>query len=470
MSQASFSQLNLPASMLSNLDRLGYKHMTDIQQHALPEVLAGHDLIAKAKTGSGKTAAFGLGLLVKLRTKQYRPQGIVLCPTRELATQVANELRKLAQFKENIKILTLCGGQPIGPQIGSLEHGAQIIVGTPGRIKDHLRKNTLALDEIHTVILDEADRMLDMGFADDIRHIIGHTPKKRQTLLFSATYPDTIAALSADILYQPKTVEVAAIHEKSKIEQRFFEVDKSQRLEAFGAIVNQYQPEFAVIFCNTKQSCNDVQQFLRQQGFQASAIHGELDQRDRDQVLVKFANRSLTFLIATDVAARGLDIDDLPCVINYEMTRDVEVHTHRIGRTGRAGKSGVVFNLFQPSEVYKAIAVGDRMGCDINPTPLDIHQFSFDTPHTSDADTERKAKQPPMVTLAIAGGKKNKIRPGDILGALTGSKELNGQQIGKINIFDFVAYVAVERKIANKAFNILSKGKIKARSLKVRRV
>ncbi|WP_297310862.1 ATP-dependent RNA helicase DbpA [Neptuniibacter sp.] len=453
-----FSLLDLPPRMIENLNRLGYKQMTEIQAQAIPQVLEGKDLIAKAKTGSGKTAAFGIGLLLKLRPKLFSAQALILCPTRELATQVANELRKLAQYTENLKILTLCGGQSIGPQIGSLQHGAHVIVGTPGRIKDHLRKQTLKLDRVNTLVLDEADRMLDMGFADDIRDIIKHTPEKRQSLLFSATYPKTINQLCSDILRNPVKVEVEATHSKSQIEQYFFEIDKADKLNQFSAILSHYQPEFAVIFCNTKQSCKDVQQKLWQLGYKAKAIHGDLEQKERDQILTQFSNRSIPFLIATDVAARGLDIDDLPCVISYELTRDAEIHTHRIGRTGRAGKTGIALNLYQPSEAYKVNSIEDYLGAEFEATPI------------PEATEQAAAIQPPMVTLSIAGGKKNKVRPGDILGALTGDAGIPGAQVGKINIFDFVAYVAVEKSVARKALDRLDKGKIKGRRFKVRRI
>lgn len=457
MPNFSFSTLALPPSMLSNLNRLGYKEMTPIQHKALPKALSGRDLIAKAKTGSGKTAAFGIPLLLKLKQRNFGTQGLVLCPTRELATQVANELRKLARFTENIKILTLCGGQPIGPQIGSLEHGAHIVVGTPGRIKDHLRKETLKLHQTNTVVLDEADRMLDMGFADEIRDIISHTAKSRQTLLFSATYPDSIAALNADILTDPVTVEVESTHSQTQIKQYFFEFENDGKLQGLEQVVQAYKPEFAVIFCNMKQTCNDVQDFLLDHGYSALALHGDLDQRERDQILVQFANRSCTFLIATDVAARGLDIEDLPCVINFDLTRDAEVHTHRIGRTGRAGKEGLALNLFQVSEAHKLSSIERYLD-----TEFDITELP--------ASKRAEPIKPPMVTLSIAGGKKNKVRPGDVLGALTGESGIKGNQVGKINVFDFVTFVAVNREASRHAEQQLSKGKIKGRKFKVRRI
>lgn len=458
MSDTPFSQLELPTSMLENLNDLGYLQMTEIQQQALPEVLAGHDLIAKAKTGSGKTAAFGIGLLLKLKQRSFKTQGLVLCPTRELATQVANELRKLARFTQNVKILTICGGQSIGPQIGSLEHGAHIVVGTPGRIKDHLRKQTLKLEHVETLVLDEADRMLDMGFADDIRQIIAMTPSKRQTLLFSATYPSSIKQLSKDILNNPTEVLIESTHTQLQIEQRFFEVDPSVKIGALLQLLAVYKPTSALIFCNMKKTCSDVQEALRNAGYSASAIHGDLEQRDRDQVLVQFSNNSCNLLIATDVAARGIDIDSLPCVINYDLTRDSEVHTHRIGRTGRAGNTGLVLNLYQPSEAYKVSAIEDRFN-----TEFTIKDLPEVTEHTL-------PEKPPMVTLCISGGKKNKIRPGDLLGALTGDAGLLSEQVGKINIYDFNAYVAVARPVARKALEQLSKGKIKGKKFKVRKL
>ena len=458
MSDTPFSQLELPTSMLENLNDLGYLQMTEIQQQALPEVLAGHDLIAKAKTGSGKTAAFGIGLLLKLKQRSFKTQGLVLCPTRELATQVANELRKLARFTQNVKILTICGGQSIGPQIGSLEHGAHIVVGTPGRIKDHLRKQTLRLEHVETLVLDEADRMLDMGFADDIRQIIAMTPSKRQTLLFSATYPSSIKQLSKDILNNPTEVLIESTHTQLQIEQRFFEVDPSVKIGALLQLLAVYKPTSALIFCNMKKTCSDVQEALRNAGYSASAIHGDLEQRDRDQVLVQFSNNSCNLLIATDVAARGIDIDSLPCVINYDLTRDSEVHTHRIGRTGRAGNTGLVLNLYQPSEAYKVSAIEDRFN-----TEFTIKDLPEVTEHTL-------PEKPPMVTLCISGGKKNKIRPGDLLGALTGDAGLLSEQVGKINIYDFNAYVAVARPVARKALEQLSKGKIKGKKFKVRKL
>jgi len=452
-----FSDLPLGASTLANLASLGYAEMTPIQAQSLPIMLKGSDLIAQAKTGSGKTAAFGIALLEPLNPRYFGCQALVLCPTRELADQVAKELRRLARAADNIKILTLCGGVPIGPQIGSLEHGAHVIVGTPGRVQEHLKKGTLKLDGLNTLVLDEADRMLDMGFYDAIAEIIGQTPSRRQTLLFSATYPAGIEQLSAAFMRAPQQVRVEAMHDQKQIEQRFYEIDPAERMPAVMRILAGFRPESCVAFCFTRQQCQELVEYLGAKGISAMALHGDLEQRDRDQVLAMFANRSLSVLVATDVAARGLDIDALDMVINVELARDSEIHVHRIGRTGRAGKRGVAVSLVAPAEAHRARAIEERQQA-----PLDWYPLS-----------DLKAQpgeplQPPMVTLCIGAGRKEKLRPGDILGALTGDAGIPGAQVGKIAIFDFQAFVAVERGVARKALARLNAGKIKGRSLKVR--
>ncbi len=463
MNDSAFTSLNLPAAQIQNLNDLGYTRMTPIQAQSLPLVLKGKDLIAKAKTGSGKTAAFGIGLLEKLNVRSFACQALVMCPTRELAGQVAKELRKLARYQHNVKILTLCGGMPIGPQIGSLAHGTHIVVGTPGRIQDHLRKGTLDLGRVNTVVLDEADRMLDMGFAESMEAILQETPADRQTLLFSATYPDTIQQISSQYQNKPEMVEVVeSAQAPVSISQKFFGAERaSDKEDLLMQVLGHYQPEHAVIFCNTKQTCSDLAHTLKEQGYFAQALHGDMDQRERDQVLVKFSNRSTHLLLATDVAARGLDIDDLPMVINYDLTRDSEVHVHRIGRTGRAGKSGIAITLFTEKERYKLAGIEEQMNIEI--TVSDVEEELFD----GDLSGHR---EPAMVTLSIDGGKKNKVRPGDLLGALTNEGGITGAQVGKINIFDFTAYVAVERSVAKHALNHLMNSRIKGRKFKVRRV
>ena len=443
--------------LLGNLDSLQYTTMTPIQALALPRILEGQDLIGKAKTGSGKTAAFGLGILNKLDVKRFRVQCLVLCPTRELADQVAQEIRQLGRQIHNIKVLTLCGGVPFGPQKGSLEHGAHIIVGTPGRIEEHIRKNTLSLKDIDTFVLDEADRMLDMGFGPVIETITSQLPAQRQTMLFSATYPDNIISLAKTVMSDPEIIEIEASQSDNTIRQIFYQIeDKSKRTEALAYLLQKHQPESALVFCNTKILTDEVAVELRKYGFAALPLHGDLVQRDREQRLVQFANNSLRVLVATDVAARGLDIDALDLVVNYHLSPDSEVHTHRIGRTGRAGHSGIACSLYESNETHKlerletgSASTRDKAG-------------SFDPSIT--------APPPTMATLQIDGGKKQKIRAGDILGALTRDKQLEGSMIGKINLQDNAAFIAVNRDVAKLALAILNTDKIKGRKFRARKL
>ncbi|BEU01340.1 ATP-dependent RNA helicase [Agarivorans sp. OAG1] len=458
MSQTDFSTLALHPDLLKNLETLGYSSMTPIQAQSLPLILDGKDVIAQGKTGSGKTAAFGLGLLNALEVKRFRIQTLVLCPTRELADQVAKEIRKLARSIHNIKVLTLCGGMPFGPQIGSLEHGAHIVVGTPGRIEEHLRKGTLRLDNVKNLILDEADRMLEMGFQSAIDAIIELAPKQRQTLLFSATFPEQIESIANNIMHQPVRVEVASTHDNSSISQHFFKVDDNeQRMLALRLLLLQHRPKSSVVFCNTKREAQEVADELSLLGFSALALHGDLEQRERDQTLVQFANNSAAILVATDVAARGLDIDSLDAVFNYHLARDTEVHVHRIGRTGRAGSKGIACSFFSDKEHYKVALLEDYLGRSINDEEL-----------PSMALLNKKPAAPLMATLQIDGGKKQKVRAGDILGALTGENGIAGAQVGKINLFDNRAYVAVEREALKRARKKLEDGKMKGRSFRVR--
>ena len=433
--------------------------MTPIQAQSLPAILKGRDLLAQAKTGSGKTAAFAIGILHKLEVKTYRTQALVLCPTRELADQVSKELRLLARAIPNTNILTLCGGKPMGPQLASLERNPHIVVGTPGRVLKHLGKGTLKPDALNMLVLDEADRMLDMGFHDDIMSIIKMTPRQRQTLLFSATYPDEIKEISHAIQIDPVDIRVESLHDNKQIEQIFYEIQKGERTKTLVALLQHYRPESSVVFCNRKQQCQELAEELWQQGFHAQALHGDLEQRERDQVLVQFANKSSSVLIATDVAARGLDIKDLEAVINFELSPDPEIHIHRIGRTGRAGNAGLALSLFMASEAKKVTAIEDFQN---SPVRMD---------KTGSLKTREDFRlSPPMVTLHINGGRKNKVRAGDILGALTANTNLPGKQIGKIDISDYHAHVAVERPVAKQALKILAEGKIKGHRFRVRKL
>lgn len=459
MSQTPFSDLKLQVNLLENLSSLNYDTMTPVQAKSLPHILAGKDVIAQSQTGSGKTAAFGLGLLEKLDVKKLHVQSLVLCPTRELADQVAKELRKLARTVANVKILTLCGGMPMRAQLASLEYGAHIIVGTPGRIEDHLNRGSLQLKGLQVLVLDEADRMLEMGFQSALDAIVKHTPSERQTLLFSATFQTQIKSIAKHMMQKPVMVEVLSTHDDKSIEQHFYQVGDGEeaRLQAIRLLLLQYRPESSVVFCNTKRETEVVANALIYEGFSALALNGDLEQRDRDQVMVRFANKSVSILVATDVAARGLDIEGLDAVINYELAHDPEIHVHRIGRTGRAGKQGVACTLFTFRDDYKMTVLGDYLERAIDAEVLPSSKL-----------LKEPAFKATMTTLQIGGGKKQKIRPGDILGALTADKGISGKQVGKIHVMDQWAYVAVSRDVSNLALKKLADDKLKGRSFRVR--
>ncbi len=458
MNSSNFSLLGLQPGLLANLSSLGYTTMTPVQSQSLPPALAGRDVIARAKTGSGKTAAFGLAVLQKLDVKKFHTQSLILCPTRELADQVANEIRKLARGIHNIKVLTLCGGMAFAPQAASLQHGAHIVVGTPGRIEDHIVRGTLQLNRLAMLVLDEADRMLDMGFQESLDNIISKLPDSRQTLLFSATFPEKISTIAKRVMSDPLTVKATEEHDSSSIEQHFYKVeDDRQRLTGLRLLLLKYKPESVVVFCNTKKETQAVADSLNDFGFSALALHGDLEQRDRELTLVQFANKSVTVLVATDVAARGLDINNLDVVVNYHIAHDGDMHIHRIGRTGLAGTRGMALSLYAENEMHRVVG----LQADVDPV-LDAE------PLPPSSLLEKKPVQPLMATLRISGGKKQKLRPGDILGGLTAKSNINGDQVGKIQVFDNQAYVAVSSKVVKSALQHLSQGKLKGRRFQVR--
>jgi ATP-independent RNA helicase DbpA len=456
VSKQTFDQVGLNPALLETLESLNYTHMTPIQALSLPAILNQRDVIGQGKTGSGKTAAFGLGVLSNLNVKRFRVQSLVLCPTRELADQVAKEIRTLGRGIHNIKVLTLCGGMPMGPQIGSLEHGAHILVGTPGRILDHLDKGRINLEELNTLVLDEADRMLDMGFQDALDAIIDAAPKQRQTLLFSATFPEKIEQIAQRIMQSPEMIKVEATHDTSSIAQYFYKVEGSEaRDEALANLLLTHQPESAVVFCNTKKEVQNVTDELHHKGFSVIDLHGDLEQRERDQALVQFANKSVSILVATDVAARGLDVDNLDAVFNFELSRDPEVHVHRIGRTGRAGSKGLAFSFFGEKDGLRVARIEEYLDMDVMPATLP-------------AKSNQQPYQANMVTINIDGGKKQKVRAGDILGCLTGKGGITGAQVGKIQLMAMRSYVAVEKSAAKKALQTISNGKMKGRQFRAR--
>jgi ATP-independent RNA helicase DbpA len=452
-----FSTLPLADPLQLALKEVGYERMTPVQASSIPAILAGRDVVAQARTGSGKTAAFALGLLSALDVASGKLQGLVLCPTRELADQVSREIRRLARFIPNVKVLTLCGGVPLRPHLASLAHEPNIVVGTPGRILELLQKKALPLDSVRVLVLDEADRMLDMGFAEDLHSILEATPRRRQTLLFSATIPQSIREISRELQRDPLQITVRDEPDETSIEQFFFEVKAEQKLAALKALLLQYRPESAVVFCNTREDVRAVAAELAASHFTVLALHGELDQREREEMLVCFANRSCTVLVASDVAARGLDITDLPMVINFDIAANADTHLHRIGRTGRAGRHGVALSLCLPRELDRARLIEARLG-----EPLHWGQWV--------SPTDSAPLLAAFVTIAVDAGRQHKLRPGDLLGALTGDAGIPATAVGKIDVFPTRTYVAIAQEWHEKAFQRLRSGKIKGRTIRVRRI
>ena len=454
-----FANLPLPPALRQGVDALGYTTMTPVQAEALPAILAGRDVLAQAPTGSGKTAAFGLGLLHRLDPARVETQALVLCPTRELADQVGKQLRKLAIGIPNLKVSILCGGIPLGPQLASLAHDPHVVVGTPGRIRELAKEQALHLDGVRTLVLDEADRMLDMGFEDAIRDIVRHIPGDRQGLLFSATIPDAIRTLGNAMLRDSLEVSIDGGAQPAAIEQVFFEVEPARRAPLLAALLLRYRPESTVVFCNTRADTAELVGSLEHYGFSALALHGDMEQRDRDEVLVRFANRSCSVLVASDVAARGLDVENLGAVVNYALPTDADTYLHRIGRTGRAGRTGLALSLCAPRELPRATAIEARQG-----QPL---RWETLQPLSGKANAVPVA---PMATLRIDAGRSDKLRPGDIVGALTGDAGLHKDAIGRIDVYATRSYVAIARTQAVNALARLREGRIKGRRFRVSRL
>ncbi len=447
MTTFAFASLALQPELLDNLSTLGYNEMTEIQAAALPKIIVGQDVIAQAKTGSGKTAAFGLGLLQKLEVERFRIQALILCPTRELADQVAEEIRRLARGMHNVKILTLCGGQPFGPQAHSLEHGAHIIVGTPGRIEDHLSKGNLKLENVDMLVLDEADRMLDMGFQETLDTIVEQLPKQRQTLLFSATFPDKITSLAGRLLKDPQQIKVESSHASSSIKQHFYKLNnETERFTALRLLLLHYAPESSVVFCTTRKETQDLADGLSQLGFSAQALHGDMEQKDRERALIKFSNGSSQVLLATDLAARGLDIPELDYIIHYDLPYHAEEFTHRNGRTARVAAKGTAYVLTHTGRALPDFIAG------------------------GEALTEFKTAgiaKPFFKTLFISGGRKDKISKGDIAGVFIKKGGLTGTELGLIELKSDCAFVAVPAKKANELIEKLNNTHIKKRKVRI---
>jgi len=452
-----FSKLKLKPELFANLADLGYTEMTLVQAETLPLLIAGADVLARAKTGSGKTAAFGLGILNALDAELFKVQSLVLCPTRELADQVAKEIRRLARAIPNIKIMSVCGGAPLRDQTSSLQRSPHIIVGTPGRVHKHLRSGTIDLANLQTLVLDEADRMLDMGFMDELDAILAYVPSRRQTLLFSATYPEAIADISERIQTDPRNIDVTGDEQALQITQAWCSVTRENRNAELVRVLRAWGGELNLVFCNTKVECAEVASYLQREKIVAIALHGDLDQAQRNQVLVRFSNRSASVLIATDVAARGLDVKDIDAVFNYELPPQSEVYVHRIGRTGRAGKTGVAVSLVEEREMWRLEDIEKAL-----PDAL------IEKRGIPDAKRGDQKLTPLVTTIQINGGRKNKLRPGDLLGALTAQGGIPGDTVGSIDLFDSYAYVAIKNAHVQKAQRQLNDRPIKGRKYRAR--
>ena len=442
---ASFKNINnIPQELLKTLNNLNFETMSDIQEKAINPILDGKDILAQSKTGSGKTLAFGLPLIMATDATSNAPQSIIITPTRELAEQIAVELRRVASYKANLKILTLYGGVPLRSQADSLAKGANILIGTPGRIQDHLAKETLTLESIKTLVLDEADRMLDMGFYDEIVKIGSNMPRAKQTLLFSATFPSNIEKLAKELLREPLSIKVDTIIEKGKIEELVYETDNKFKLLL--SLIGSHKPDSLLVFCNTKAEVISLTDKLHAKGHSTIDIHGDLDQRDRNESVLLFSNGSKRILVATDVASRGLDIKNIELVINYDLPYDNEVYTHRIGRTGRAGAVGVAISLYEASQSEKCSYIKSKA------KQVDEKELRVDSSFKMVSQFD---------TLGINGGKKTKLRKGDILGTLCKEVGIDVADIGKIAVGDKISYVALNHKVVDRVHKALKKVKIK---------
>ncbi len=461
-----FASLHLTETLRQVVGELGFVKPTPIQARAVPLLLAGQDLIGQSTTGSGKTVAFALPILINLNLAKRVPQALILCPTRELCTQVARDIRKLGRREAGLQVLIVSGGQPMNPQRDALKRGVHIVVGTPGRALDHITRGALDLAAVATVVVDEADRMLEMGFADEMEKILGSAPKERQTVFFSATYPRSIETMSGAHQRNPVrlTVEEAS-GPRPGMRQLAYDVEDHQRVETLLSVLRANPPESALVFCNLKATVAEVERALTDAGLSASSLHGGLEQKERDFVMAKFRNHSTRVLVATDVAARGLDIDGLDLVVNFDLPLQAEIYVHRIGRTGRAGKVGLAVSFVGPRDRGKARAIEAAVGTPLERQPMLTATADVDDDSAGDDPVPATAK---METLYISGGRKDKMRPGDILGALTGEAGgLKGTDIGKIEIHDTFSYVAVAKDSAQRAVQQLGAGRIKGKKFKV---
>ena len=472
-SAVAFSSLPLSSALLDAVAQLGFVALTPIQAESMPALLAGRDLIGQSQTGSGKTAAFALPLLERLDRSTRELQALVLCPTRELSAQVAREIRKLGRGLPGLAVAVLSGGESVRDQAKTLEQGVHLAVGTPGRVIDHLKRRNLRVHRTRSVVLDEADRMLDMGFLPDIEQVLRALPSPRHTVFFSATFPESIHELSRKHQTDPLWVTIATEPSAAPdIRELAVKTPEANKVATLRRVLEQNPHEAALVFANLKVTVAELERGLGAAGLSVASLHGDLEQRDRDRVLAKFRNGSTRVLVATDVAARGIDLDSLDLVVNFDLPDRPEIYVHRIGRTGRAGKSGLAISILTPRDTERLAAIESFIERQV-PTG-EASQSVAAVPKTATGAAPKAAGAVPrdakMDTLRLSGGRKDKLRPADILGALTGEAGgLAGSEVGKIEIHDRFSYVAVAKSVSAKALKSLSAGRIKGRRFRVTR-
>jgi len=512
-----FEEMCLDTRIMRAIAEMGFEQPSPIQAQSIPIAVEGKDMIGQARTGTGKTASFGIPMLQRINPKDKNLQAIVLCPTRELAIQSANEIRKLAKFLHGIKVLPIYGGQEISKQIRSLKGGVQIVIGTPGRVMDHLRRHTLKPQTVDIVVLDEADEMLNMGFREDIETILGQLPEERQTMLFSATMPKPILEIAKRYLHEPEIVKVIQKElTVPKIEQYYYEVNPRKKNDVLSRLLDMYDPSLSLVFCNTKRKVDELVADLKGRGYFAEGLHGDMKQSQRDRVMNGFRNGRTDILVATDVAARGIDVDDVEAVFNYDVPQDDEYYVHRIGRTGRAGREGRAFTLVVGKEIYKlkdiqrycktkirrqpipsvndvaAIKVeklleqageliatdglGRMMdlleeyldGSDYSTTEMAAALLAMQLGETSTQTLPKEefgdtGAEPGMVRMFMNIGKKDRVRIGDILGAVAGESGMEGALVGTIDMYDNFSFVEVPQEYAAAVLEAMNHSKIKGR-------
>ena len=525
METVRFEEMGLSEEIQKAVRYMGFEEASPIQAKAIPAMISGIDLIGQAQTGTGKTAAFGISILEKVDPKLKKLQAIVLCPTRELAIQVADEIRNLSRYMHGIKVLPIYGGQDIVKQIRSLKSGTQIVIGTPGRVMDHMRRKTMKLDFVHTVVLDEADEMLNMGFREDIEFVLSGVPEERQTVLFSATMPKPIMEITKKFQNNAKVIKVTKKElTVPNIEQYYYDVKPKKKEEVLSRLLDIYSPRLSVVFCNTKKQVDLLVNALLGRGYFAAGLHGDMKQEQRDRVMQGFRTGKTEILVATDVAARGIDVDEVEAVFNYDLPQDDEYYVHRIGRTGRAGREGRAFSFVSGKEVYKLkeiqrycktkiyaqkvpslndvantkmenilddverVIEQEDLDMMINAIEERVNNSEFtamdmaaaflkiccgmteDNKNTEENDWEfgdTGAGEDGMVRLFINIGKKQRVRPGDILGAIAGESGMDGKLIGTIDMYDKYTFVEVPREYAREVLNAMKNVKIKGKTVAV---